>query len=99
MKPEQSEKILVKRLEANGTKLAEIRPEEGVGAMLEFYRDVRAEGCEVDQDGDMLLYQWGTYGKTFQLDLTRQFIVEGEDEPYQVGRDISFRAVGGVGGA
>ena len=53
--------------------------------MLAFYRDVRAEGCDLARDGDMLLYQWGTYdwghGKHFELDVTRQFTLAGyEDE-------------------
>jgi hypothetical protein len=53
--------------------------------MVEFYRDHRAEHCRLEEDGDMLLYQWGTYGygqpETFQVDLTRQFIqgVGGDD--------------------
>jgi hypothetical protein len=44
--------------------------------MLDFYRDVRADGCKLDNDGDMLLFQWGTYkfggGPSFQFDITRQ---------------------------
>ena len=48
--------------------------------MVDFYRDVRAEGCDVSEQGDMLLFQWGTYdfdGKIFTCDLTRQFILSG----------------------
>lgn len=53
--------------------------------MLAFYGDVRAEGCDLAHDGDMLLYQYGTWdwgkGRHFELNITRQFIVEGgEDE-------------------
>lgn len=51
--------------------------------MLDFYRDVRVEGCDLDEDGDMLLFQWGTYdfseGRSFQFDITRQFIVADPD--------------------
>ena len=53
--------------------------------MLDFYRDMRAEGCDLDHDGDMVLYQWGCYdwgeGEFFKLDITRQFIDgAGEDD-------------------
>jgi hypothetical protein len=53
--------------------------------MFSFYRDVRADGCRLESDGDMLLFQWGTYdwgkGEQFELDITRQLIPgPGEDE-------------------
>lgn len=56
---------------------------ELVQVMLAFYRDHRVDGVEIDGDGDMLLFQWGTYdwgeGKKFELDITRQFIDEDEE--------------------
>jgi hypothetical protein len=53
--------------------------------MLDWYRDERADGCDLDQEGDMLLYQWGCYdwgdGESFELNITRQLIDgAGEDE-------------------
>lgn len=60
--------------------------QHGVAAMLAFYRDERAEGCVIERDGDMLLYQWGVYdwgkGEFFELDITRQLVPNGscEDE-------------------
>jgi hypothetical protein len=49
-------------------------------------------GCDADLDGDMLLFQWGTYdwgeGRYFHLNLTRQFILDGtgDDESiFQLG--------------
>jgi hypothetical protein len=57
---------------------------DGIEAMLDFYRDMRANGCLLDEYADMLLFQWGTYGRgePFSLDLTRQliFYVPEEDE-------------------
>lgn len=54
--------------------------------MLDFYLSERADDVDVDADGDMLLFQWGTYdwgdGPSFQYDLTRQFITETGDEPF-----------------
>lgn len=54
--------------------------------MLAFYGEVRADGVDLTNDGDMVLYQWGVYSgggraDRFEWDLTRQFIVgEGDDE-------------------
>lgn len=53
--------------------------------MCSFYRDVRCEDVDVERDGDMLLFQWGTYdwgqGKHFQVDITRQLVRgDGDDE-------------------
>jgi hypothetical protein len=58
---------------------------DGIEAMLEFYRTERADDCSLDDDGDMLLFQWGTYdwgqGPEFELDITRQLIRgDGEDD-------------------
>lgn len=83
-----SKEILLRRLETGGGRLKDILPAAGIGGMLEFYADERADGCEIDADGDMLLYQWGTFdfgnGASFQLNITRQFIQSGDDEPLQL---------------
>ena len=74
--------------------LADLTARDGVAAMLAFYAQQRADDVDPDADGDMLLYQWGVYptagGKTFQLDLTRQFITPDEDEPYQLSLTFHF---------
>lgn len=60
-------------------------PASGLKLMFDFYETQRAKGCDMVRDGDMLLFQWGTYdwgrGEHFELDLTRQLIVgDGEDD-------------------
>jgi hypothetical protein len=59
-------------------------PREGLESMLEFYANVRAVDVDLDADGDMLLFQWGTYdwgnGPMFELDLTRQLIRHGAED-------------------
>ena len=64
--------------------LSALTPSAGVDVMLSFYRDIRAEGCPLDKDADMLLFQWGTYGwggpEFFEFDITRQLIFGGEAE-------------------
>lgn len=59
-------------------------PCSGIQSMLAFYREVRADDVNVESDGDMLLFQWGTYdwgrGAMFEVDITRQLICgTGED--------------------
>lgn len=60
--------------------------QSGFEAFFEFYKNVRADGCLLEFDGDMLLYQWGIYdwgwgdGSHFDLNLTRQLIFGGEPE-------------------
>ena len=59
-------------------------PEAIIPCMMSFYREIRATDCDVAEDGDMLLYQWGTYdwgeGRWFELNITRQFIPSGGDD-------------------
>jgi hypothetical protein len=77
----QQAKLFFNQLLASGGHTVEsLGVEQGVRLMLDFYRNQRCENCSIDNDGDMLLYQWGMTGseERFELDLTRQFIV-GED--------------------
>lgn len=64
--------------------VASAPPEVGFEAMLRFYEVERVEGCDIDADGDMLLFQWGTSdwgeGPEFELDLTRQVIFPDEED-------------------
>lgn len=65
-------------------------PQAIVSVMLDFYRNERAEDCILEEDGDMLLYQWGTYdwgqGRWFAFNITRQFIPSGgkDDDIFQL---------------
>ena len=59
---------------------------KGIHLLIEFYQQVRADGCPIDDDGDMLMFEWGVYdwggGLFFQCHITRQFIksrTEGDD--------------------
>jgi hypothetical protein len=87
MRAKKAKREFERYLKRRNTKLAEMRPSAGLDAMLGFYRDIRADDCDIDQDGDMLLFQWGTYdwgqGEHFSFDITRQLIVgPGEDEDF-----------------
>ncbi|MEO8552168.1 MAG: hypothetical protein ABI678_19455, partial [Kofleriaceae bacterium] len=64
-------------LAARGLAVATLSLRDGIAAMLDFYRTVRADDCVIADDGDMLLFQWNPN----ELDLTRQFIrTGGEDD-------------------
>ena len=89
MQPARSVAAFNAFLADRNLRVAGLAVADGIDAMLDFYRDVRAESCDLERDGDMLLYQWGTYdwgthdadGMHFELDITRQFIVgDGEDD-------------------
>ena len=77
----ESQKILKERLKTvAGKSIGEV-----FGVMIDFYTNDRAKKVEPD-GGDMLLIQWSVVNdqNVFYLDLVRQFIREGEDEPYQL---------------
>ena len=96
MKTEKAKQEFEHYLKTRGTDLQTLEPSAGVEAMLAFYRDVRVDGCDLEQSGDMLLYQWGTYdwglGPRFEFDVTRQLVLEpGEDENiWQLGLTFRF---------
>jgi hypothetical protein len=50
-----------------------------VDAMLEFYLGTRFGDVDSDEDGDMLLFEWGTFnaGSSFYYEMTRQLITNG----------------------
>jgi hypothetical protein len=67
-----------------------------INEALKFYRDERATDCSIENDGDMLLVQWGPTPENWEIDaldeslfgfeLTRQFIKPGfwEDAMFQL---------------
>jgi hypothetical protein len=61
---------------AAGLSLDGMMPVEATEIMQAFYAEVRADDCDMDADGDMLLFQWGVYdwgeGELFEYNITRQ---------------------------
>jgi hypothetical protein len=85
MAPDNAAAEFENRLRSRGLEVSRLTPDAGFSEAFAFYRDIRAKGCESKGvDGDMLLFQWGTYdwgkGKYFNLDLTRQFVLEGTED-------------------
>ena len=78
MRPGDSVDTFNKFAAANGVDLAACTPRQGLEQMLAFFRSIKPTGCVQEEDGDMLLFQYGTYdwgsGRWFELDITRQFL-------------------------
>jgi len=55
--------------------------------IFELYEQKRVTNTSIDDDGDMLLYQWGSYewgeGKYFELNITRQTMGTFDDPDEQ----------------
>jgi hypothetical protein len=69
---------LERRAAVRGIDLESLSADTAVDLVLGWFRDDRVDDARpLDQDGDGILFQWGTYdffndGPTFQYDLTRQ---------------------------
>ncbi len=65
-------------MERAGFQLKTLAPAQGIALMLDLYRDERARGCSLAEDGDMLLFQWGVWNMSdeecFLIEITRQLI-------------------------
>lgn len=91
-----AESALEARAERLGLRLPAIRPGELVGLVTGWYLDERATGvAPLHHDGDMLLFQWGTWSwsdpPSFTVDMTRQFVVTaGDDEIWQLSVALQF---------
>ncbi len=87
-----AEKALLRILGNHGWTLDTITVDQGVDAMLEFYTQHRAQHTDLDDDGDLLLVQWGSG----ILDLTRQLIRSGSaDNPIRQ-LSLSFQIDGAL---
>ena len=98
MNPQRAKAEFLKFLENRGESVEHLLPTAAVEAMIAFYREVRADGCDLAEDKDMLLFQWHAYeshtGAPFVYDITRQFIFgEGEDDDiWQLHLTFEFEA-------
>jgi hypothetical protein len=76
--PNKSKEELLNFAKSNGNNFNALDTRQFLDIMISFYLTVRASKCDLKDDGDMLLYQWGVYDyaeeHTFSVDITRQFI-------------------------
>ena len=83
-------------LARQGTAPTWLSPATGIPSMLEFYAEVRAAECVLENNEDMLLFQWGTYdwgnGKHFEVDITRQVALPAQEEDQDLWQlSLTFR--------
>lgn len=78
----QFERFLTDR----GVAIARLTVDEAFGIMVAFYKDVPADDCPIDDDGDMLLFQSGSFGpaSAFEWSITRQLMPEADPDPGEV---------------
>ncbi|WP_395751333.1 hypothetical protein [Prosthecobacter sp.] len=69
---------------ASGKTVETLGAEGALEQMTAFYRNVRAESCILDEEGDTLLCEWGLHEEGpvpgFQLEFTRHFIEPGDED-------------------
>ena len=59
MKPREAKTLFMKRLKAAGLSLETLTPAVGVEAMLSYFADERADGCDPDEDGGHAAFPMG----------------------------------------
>jgi hypothetical protein len=84
MNPADSVPIFRERVALAGLAMDRLTAAEALAQLLSFYREMRADKCVLDAEGDMLLFAWGprdaAEGEVFQLEFTRQFIQPGDED-------------------
>ena len=80
-----------------GVRLEQLAAETAIRSMVDFYLEERVKQAVIDEDGDMLLFQWGTHdwgeGPSFEYGITRQLIVqdeEGDDSIWQLSLTLRY---------
>ncbi len=97
MKAKRAKQEFERLIQRSGMRVGSLSPARGLEMMLAFYRTVRFDDVDLAGNGDMLLYQWGTYdwgeGESFEFDITRQLILgTGEDEDiFQLSLTFKFQ--------
>jgi len=76
----ETKEFLERRLSDSGQSLEGLDATAAFEEMAGFYEVVRISDVTIEDDGDLLLYQWGTRnwgeGPAFEVDLTRQLAVD-----------------------
>lgn len=84
MHPADSATMFEAALAAAGLEVQKLDAAEALAQMEAFYRNVRAEHCILDEEGDTLRCEWGVNGQgaeqTFQLEFSRHFIEPGDED-------------------
>lgn len=79
MRPHHLRQGFTTLLDDRGEMLASLTLAQGVAAMLAFYETVRVDGRPLDEDGDMVLYEWMRRGDALHVSLVRQAMRDDVD--------------------
>jgi hypothetical protein len=97
MRTAEARQHLERRAAEHGLDLTSLRAPAAVDLVLGWFERERTDDARpLDEEGDGILFQWGTYGVadslTFQYDLTRQFIFDdaGEQSVWQLSLTLHF---------
>lgn len=98
MRPADSAATFQQVVAASGTTVKEINVSQALAQMMAFYRDVRAEGCDPQDEEDTFIWKWGMcvqrQGPSFQAELTRCFIEPGtEDGMSRLSLTLQYTAI------
>lgn len=88
IEPKESKSYFLNQLKQSNLDFEKLTTKEFIEQGLSFYKNTRIKGVHFNEDGDMLLIQWGIYSlegtKQFQFDITRQFIESANNEDSQM---------------
>lgn len=88
IEPKESKSYFLKQLKHSGIDFDTMSTKQLIEQGIRFFQNTRINGVHLNEDGDMLLLQWGIYGlegtKQFQFDITRQFIESVNNEDSQM---------------
>ena len=91
---EKIESEYKKWIEKNFGKKQPSSVDELINTSLTLFKEIKVNRLAPDEaDGDMLLFQYGSYGRGFEFNITRQFITLDEDEPHQLSMTLFFEPV------
>lgn len=78
MKAAQALKYFKDFVRTSGKSIEHLSVDDSIQLMTGFYKKIRVDDCKLEEDGDMLLFEWGVYdwgrGSFFTYTITRQFI-------------------------
>ena len=85
-----AEKAFLRFLTERDLAVENLSVEVAVDAMAAFVAGRRAQHTDLDEDGDGLLVEWGAHEQGWFLDLVRQMVRSGDDQPI---RQLRLRLV------
>jgi len=93
MRAADAQAALERFVAGRGSDLDDLDAEAAVDAMLTWYELERPDDVDVEDNADMLLFQWGAYdwgGRSFHYNITRQLIFGEEEDIWQLSMTLHY---------